>query len=84
MIDICKVCLKTVKRSEWQFSVITVTIGFVSNVIVLINLTMKCLKVQRTRDSVYSNLQLSAIDMKKPKKQLPHQQIFYTIINFFI
>ena len=50
------------------------------------NVTMKYLNVQRTRDSVFLAhriFYLSAIDMEKPKKRLPHLQILFTIMNFF-
>ena len=54
----------------WQFSVITVTIGFISNATVLINLIIKWLKIQRTRGSVFLALRIfyiSATDKKKEK-----------------
>ena len=79
------------KDLTWQFSVITVTIGFISNVIILINLTMKCLKVQRTRGSVFLALRifyLSAIDLWKAKETittptnlLRHNELFHLIKN---
>ena len=79
------------KDLTWQFSVITVTIGFISNVIILINLTMKCLKVQRTRGSVFLALwifYISAIDLWKakgtitrPANLLRHNELFHLIKN---
>ena len=50
------------------------------------NVTMKYLNVQQTRDSVFLAhriFYLSAIDMEKPKKQLPYLQLLFTIMNFF-
>ena len=64
-----KFALRLLKDLMWQFSVITVTIGFISNVI-LISLSMNCLKVQWTCGSVFLALQIfyhSAIDMVKLK-----------------
>ena len=79
------------KDLTWQFSVITVTIGFISNVIILINLTMKCLKVQRTRGSVFLAhwiFYISAIDLWKakgtitrPANLLRHNELFHLIKN---
>ena len=55
------------------FRVVSVSIGFISNVIILINLSLKCSKVQRTRGSVFLTFRifyLSAVDMEKLIKNL--------------
>ena len=85
MTDICKVCLKAVKISD-----MAILCDHCDNWIhikcnILINLIMKCLKVQWTRDSVFLAFRIfypSAIGMEKLKKQLPYLQTFFTIMNF--
>ena len=87
MTDICKVCLKTVKRSD-----MAIFCDHCGNWIhikcnSLDKLDYEMLKSTAARGSVqlaHRIFYLSAIDREKPKKQLLHQQIFFTIMNFFI
>ena len=86
MTDICKVCLKTVKRSD-----MVVLCDHCDNWIHikcnnLDKFTIKWLKVQRTRGSEFLSLRIFyhfAIDIEMLKKHLSHLQIFFTIMNFF-
>ena len=66
---------------------ITVTIGFISNAITLVNLTMKCLKVQRTRGSVFLALRIFYPHGKAKETITPpinlfhHNELFQLIKN---
>ena len=87
MTDIDKVCLKTVERFD-----MAILCDHCDNWIHikcnnLDKLDYEILKVQRPRGSSFLALRifyLSTIDMEKLSEQLPHLQIFYAIMNFFI
>ena len=86
MTGICKACLKPVKKADKAILCGHCDDWFILNVIILVNVAMKCFKVQRTHGSVFLPLLIFCETITAPAKLFQHNKhgIFQLIKKFNI